>query len=363
MARKTKKRSPRERDFAHRTQPGAPPGILISDLAAPAAQIQVIGYGPEGCEERTVTDPHEIMPFLERWPVTWVNIDGVGDATIVQEIGRLFNLHRLALEDVVHVHQRAKAEQYGDVHFIVAQAPVPGEVCRTEQISIFVGQKFVITFQERPGGDCFNPLRNRIRCGFSRGRISPDYLMYAVLDGIVDHYFPLLELCGDRLDAIEELAISQPKAPVMPQIFEVKRDLQLIRRAVWPLRDAVNVLLRDPAAWIAEETRIYLRDCHDHTIQLLDLLESYRETASTLTDVYLSTLSNYTNEIMRVLTIISTIFIPLTFIVGVYGMNFKHMPELDTMWGYPLVWFAMLAIAGGLMHFFWRRGWIFAQRS
>lgn len=363
MGRKSSRRRERGREFAHRSQPGAPPGMILPDMTAPSAQMSVIGYGPDGCDERAITDVAEIMPFVEKWPVTWVNVDGLGDATIVQAIGLIFGLHRLALEDVVHVHQRAKAEQYGDVHFIVAHAPVAGTVCETEQISIFVGKRFVITFQQRAGGDCFEPLRNRIRCGFSRGRISPDYLMYAVLDGIIDNYFPLLEQCGDRLDALEEEALVRPSHSFMPRIFAVKRDLQMVRRAVWPLRDALTTLIRDPAPWIADETRIYLRDCQDHTIQLLDLLENYRETASSLTDVHLSTLGNYTNEIMRVLTIISTIFGPLTFIVGVYGMNFKHMPELGSPWGYPLVLSGMGLVAIALLGFFYRKGWLFRRRE
>ncbi len=353
------------RHFKRRTQPGAPPGVLVSDPGAPRPHVTAIAFGAEGCQEQVISEVAELRPLLEKWPLTWINVDGVGDAAMVQEIGSLFGFHRLALEDVVHVHQRAKAEHYGDVLFVVAQMPLAGRVWETEQISLFIGRNFVVSFQERPGGDCLDMVRARIRSGMGRVKAAlPGHLMYALLDAIIDNYFPLVEECGERLDTLEERALGRPDPGVMEQILDVKRDLRLVRRVIWPLRDALNTLLREESPLIGVETRVYLRDCHDHTIQILDLLESYRELAAGLTDLYLSNLSNSTNEIMKVLTIISTIFIPLTFIVGVYGMNFDrtaspwNMPELGWAIGYPLVCVVMLCIAAGQLLFFRRRGWI-----
>jgi magnesium transporter len=294
----------------------------------------------------------------------WINVDGVGDAAVVQEIGAMFNLHKLALEDVTNVHQRAKAEPYGDVLFVVAPMPLPNRVWEIEQLSLFVGRNFLISFQERPGGDCLDPVRLRIRAGVGRARsLIPGYLAYALLDAAIDNYFPLIEDCGERLDTLEDAVLGPPSRAIMPHILDVKRDLRVVRRAIWPLRDALNSLIRDQNPLIADETRVYLRDCHDHVIQIIDLLENYRDLASGLTDVYLSNVSNSTNEIMKVLTMFSTVFIPLTFIVGIYGMNFDrdhplNMPELGWKYGYLLIWGVMIAVVAGALHFFWRRGWI-----
>lgn len=372
MAGKTRRRKARRREFQRRTEPGAPPGTLVPDLSAPRCEIRVMAYGPEGYEERPLEDLREIPALLEKWPVTWVNVDGVGDASVVNELGRLFKLHRLALEDVVHVHQRAKAEPYGDHYFVVARMPRPQEPWQTEQISFFFGQRFVLTFQEKPGGDCLDPVRVRIRTGWGRSRAArPDYLVYALLDTIVDHYFPLIEDCGERLDRLEELEAEAARRPVpglMSGVHAIKRDLLTVRRIIWPLRDALNALLRDTTPLISDETRIYLRDVHDHTIQIIDLVESYRDISAGITEVYLSSVSQRTNEIVKVLTIISTIFIPLTFIVGVYGMNFDpdaspwNMPELRWRWGYPLAWLLMVLTITAMVLFFYRRGWLGEDR-
>lgn len=365
MATNSKRPRKHRRQFHRRTQPGAPPGILVSDPSAPRPVVRVLAYGPAGCEEREIQDLQTIRPLLNRFPVTWVNVDGLGDVTLLHELGEMFGLHRLALEDVVHVHQRAKAEQYGDVLFVVADMPITNDPLGYEQISLFVGKNFLVSFQERPGGDCLDVVRLRLRTGFGRGRVdAPGHLMYAILDAIIDNYFPRLEALGDRLDALEEETVDRPSADLMQRIQDVKRELRMIRRAVWPLRDAITTLLRDESALVPPETRLYLRDCHDHTIQLLDLLENFREMAAGLTDVYFSSLSNNTNEIMRVLTLISTIFIPLTFIVGVYGMNFDttaswwNMPELGWPFGYPLIWLIMIAIGAGQLIWFRKRGWL-----
>jgi magnesium transporter len=369
MKHRAKRTRARTREFQRRTGPGAPPGTLVPDVAAARCEVRVMAYGSDGYEERALDDLRDIPALLDKWPVTWVNVDGVGDAALVAELGRLFHLHRLALEDVLHVHQRAKAEPYGSYYFIVARMPLPQEPWQTEQISFFLGDKFVLTFQERPGGDCLDAVRVRIRSGWGRARAArPDYLVYALLDAIVDHYFPLIEECGERLDDLEGELSGAPVPHLMAGVHAVKRHLLMVRRILWPLRDAVNALLRDPTPLIGEETRIYLRDVHDHTVQILDLVESYRDISSGITEVYLSSVSQRTNEIVKVLTIISTIFIPLTFLAGVYGMNFSHdasplnMPELHWRWGYPALWVVMVLIAGGMLVFFQRRGWLGKDR-
>lgn len=351
--------------FRRRTLPGAPPGMLVPEPGTARPVLQVFAYGPDGIEERTLRTVSEIEPLLKRWPVTWVNVDGLGDTSVIHELGALFNLHNLALEDVVHTHQRAKVEPYDHYHFIVARMPLQATQIGSEQASIFLGERYVLTFQEAPGGDCWEPVRVRLRTGVSRLRSAgPDLLVYSLLDAIIDFYFPLLESTGERLDRLEDEVEACNDPTLMSQLHDIKRELILIRRAVWPLRDAINTLLRDASPRITDETRIYFRDCHDHTIQIIDLVETYRDIASGMTDVYLSTVGNRTNETMRLLTVISTIFIPLTFIAGVYGMNFDpdasplNMPELRAFWGYPAAMTFMGALGLGMLAWFWRRGWL-----
>ncbi len=364
MGTKTKRRKSKAR-FQHRTEPGAPPGTIVPDPNAPRCDLHLIAYDAQEHVELRIDDPREIPPLLERYPVTWVHVESVGDAGMICQLGQLFKLHRLALEDVVHVHQRAKAESYGSYYFIVARMPDPEKSWVTEQISFFLGDRFVLTFGEWPGPDCLEPVRARIRAGWGRSRAArPDHLVYALLDAIVDHYFPLLEDCGERLDALEDDVMGGPAANVMPRVHAVKRDMLTVRRAIWPLRDAINTLLRDATPLISDETRVYLRDVHDHTIQIVDLVESYRDISSGITEVYLSSVSQRTNEIVKVLTVISTIFMPLTFIVGIYGMNFDtqaspwNMPELHWYWGYVLVWVVMVAVIVAMLLFFYRRRWL-----
>ena len=369
MSRKTRhqtrRRRHREPSFHRRTLPGAPPGILVPDTSAPRPVIQIMGYGPDGHEETTVTDVEAIRPFLARWPVTWVNVDGLGDTTVISDIGRLFNFHRLALEDVVHVHQRAKVDPYGTHYFVVGRMPHgDGD---SEQVSLFLGDRYVVTFQEKPGGDCLEPVRVRIRTGMSHlHKAGPDCLLYSLLDAIIDRYFPIIEEAGDRLDDLESDVLDHGERLSMGRLHGIKRSLLAVRRAVWPLRDALNTLIRDQTPLIKDETRVYLRDCHDHTIQIIDLLESYRDIASGLHDVHLTLIGHRTNEIMRVLTVISTIFIPLTFVAGIYGMNFNHdasplnMPELHWRWGYPTIMLAMSAAAMAMLVYFRRKGWLWA---
>lgn len=355
------------RRFHRRTPPGAPPGSLVADPAAPRPVLRVIAYGPDRCAEKEIQSPAEVRAFLGQYPVTWLNVDGLGDAQVIAELGEIFNLHRLALEDVVHVHQRAKVEPYGNTYYLVARMAELNEHLETEQMSLFLGPNFVLTFQERIG-DCWDPLRARLRSGAGRVRAAgPDYLAYSLLDAVIDGYFPLLEKLGERLEVLEDRVVLNPRAEVISRIHEIKRNLLTLRRAVWPLRDALALLYRDQNPLFTEETRLYLRDSYDHTIQLFDLIETDRDMASGLLDVYLSSVSNRMNEIMKVLTVISTIFIPLSFVAGVYGMNFNpakspwNMPELNWAWGYPFALGVMAAVAGIMLYYFYRKGWLVSR--
>lgn len=345
-------------------RPGASPGLLATDPDAPRPVIRVIAYGPDDVVEIPVDDVESIRGYLGAWPVTWVNVDGLGDAAMIARLGEIFGLHRLALEDVINVHQRPKAEQYGDHTYIVAREVTLGECLETEQISIFLGKNYVLTFQER-AGDCFGAVRERIRVASGRMRgAGPDYLTYALLDAIIDAYFPVMEQHGERLEALDDEILAKPASDAVARVHAIKRELQVFRRLLWPTRDAINSLLRDEHHFFTAETRIYLRDCYDHTLRIIELLEAQRELAADLVDLYLSSASHRMNEIMKVLTVITTIFIPLSFIAGVYGMNFDrtasawNMPELGWRWGYPFSLGLMLVVAAGLVAWFKRKGWL-----
>lgn len=345
-------------------RPGASPGQLRADPRAPAPSLQLIAYGPDGFAEQAGPDLAAVRQALERWPVTWLNVDGLGDEQVIAGIGELFGLHKLALEDVLHVHQRPKVEEYPDNLFVVLRLPEPGERLDTEQISLFLGANFVVTFQERPG-DAFEPVRERIRLGKGTLRgAGPDYLAYALIDAGIDSAFPVLEQCGERLESLEDEVVERPRHGAVAAIHAVKRDLLTLRRGVWPLREMLGTLSREPSPLVRAETRLFLRDCNDHAVQILELVETYREISSGLLDIYLSSISNRTNEIMKVLTIIATIFIPLGFFASLYGMNFDpdaspwNMPELRWRWGYPAALGLMAAVAAGLLVWFRRRGWL-----
>lgn len=347
-----------------RNPPGVAPGTLKVDPDAPPPLIQVMAYSPQNFIEKDVKNPSEILTYLGHHQVTWINVDGLGDATVLKRLGEIFHIHPLALEDVVNVHQRAKLEHYPQHQFLVFHQVDLNDHVESDQISLFFGHNFVLTFQEEMG-DCFEPVRERIRhqVGMIR-RTGPDYLAYSLLDATVDHYFPLLEKYGERLDELEAKIIDSPETATMAQIHDIKRDLLSVRRKIWPLRDALNILVRDPVPQVAEPTRIYLRDSYDHVMRIIDLLEMYRELASDLLEFQLSAVSYKINEVMRVLTVIATIFIPLTFIVGLYGMNFDpksspwNMPELRWYWGYPFSLALMLFVTVGLLRFFYRKGWL-----
>ena len=343
--------------------PGEAPGLLkfpASSSSEPPV-ITLIEYCADSLEEKTHADCDELLRHINNDLVTWINIDGWGDLSILRQLGERFNLHPLALEDVVNAGQRPKVEQYDDYLFIVAQMlylDKEGEI-EVEQLSMFLGKTFLITLQEESGFDVFEPVRLRIRS--AKGRIrkaGTDYLAYALIDSIIDHYYPVLESIGSEIDTIEDELIDKPLARPVGSLHGYKRTLTQIRRMVWPMRDVTNLLLHEEPGLIRPETKIYLRDCYDHSVQLMDLVESYRDVLSGLTEVHISSIGLRTNEIMRVLTVISSVFIPLTFIAGVYGMNFAHMPELAHPYGYPVCLILMLVVAIGQLIYFKKRHWL-----
>lgn len=348
----------------HPSATGALPGSLHVDANAPAPVIRAIAYDASDFIETAIKDLHEIKAIVERWPVVWLDIEGFGDETVLRTLADLFGLHALALEDVVHVHQQPKAELYGDTVFLVTRmAQVNGEL-ETEQVSFFLGRQFVLTFQQGAPGDSFEAVRRHIRTGAGGLRQSgADYLCYSLIDAVIDNYFPVLERLGDQLEALETEALTRPSLDTVSRVHTIKRQLLTFRRLVWPMREAIQSLLRENAPAFKPETRIYLRDCHDHLLQIMDLVETYRELAAGLTDLYLSSSSNRMNEVMKVLTIIATIFMPLSFLASLYGMNFDteaspwNMPELKAYWGYPVLILTMLLVAGGMVCFFRWAGW------
>lgn len=364
------KRRRRRENPAHRRLPvGTAPGTLVADPAARATTLRVIAYGPRGCVERSETDPAAVRAYRDEWPNVWVDVVGLGDVDIIRGVGEQFGLHLLALEDVLNPHQRPKLEDFESYRFLVARAIHGGDSLRTEQLCLFLGNGYLITFQE-DAQDCFDPIRKRITARepgiLGRGA---DYLMYCILDAVVDAYFPPLEDLGERLDVVESHILTRADQQTMAQVYGVKRELLTLRRAVWPLREAVNALIRDTSALTSDGVRVYLRDCYDHIVRLMEIVELSREVCADLMDLYVSAVSNRLNEVMKVLTIIATVFIPLTFVTGIYGMNFNterspwNMPELNWPYGYLFALTLMLLIAMLMVVFFWRRGWIGPPRE
>jgi magnesium transporter len=340
------------------------PGEILADPSANAPRMTVMAYGPDAVVERHVHRIADLHDLRGRYPVLWLNVDGLGDPATIERIGEMFQLHRLALEDAVNTHQRAKLDVFDSFLFVVARMADEKVRSYTEQLSLFIGSNFVITIQEE-AGDCWDPLRERIRQGVGRTRHQgTDFLAYSLLDAAIDAYFPLLESCGEKLDKIEEEVVSAANHQSLDDLHKVKGELLVLRRAIWPHREMLASLARDSTPFITDATRVYLRDCYDHVIQITDLLETYRELSADLRDLYMSAVSNRINETMRVLTIIATIFIPITFIASIYGMNFDpaaspwNMPELRWWFGYPFALSSMLATAGGMWWHFRRRGWL-----
>jgi magnesium transporter len=350
--------------FRRRTPPGATPGTVAVDPAAPRPTIRVIRYGPDTFQETRIDNLDGLDQLPGRVPVMWIDVQGLGHAETITRLGEIFNLHPLALEDVVNTHQRAKVDDYGEHLFIVARMLTRSDHLDSEQLSLFLGANVVLTFQEKPG-DCFEPVRERLRK--AKGRIrseGTDYLAYALLDAVVDAYYPILEQYGDSLDRLDEEISAQAPPDTIARLHQTRSDLLLLRRAIWPFREGLGQLAREPHPLISSSTRLFLRDCHDHAVQIIDLVEICREMCADLRDYYLSAINNRMSEIMKVLTIMATIFIPLGFLAGLYGMNFDpevsawNMPELRWPFGYPLALGVMVLVAGSQIWYFWRRGWL-----
>jgi magnesium transporter len=348
-------------------RPGSMPGTLSIEEGAAPSKIVLIDYNQEHLDRLKNITPEACANYLDTESVSWIDVVGLGSEDILQSLGKVFNLHPLVLEDIVNVPQRPKVEDYQDQLVIIthmAMLKEHGKGFWLEQVSFVLGKYYLLTVQEEASRDCFEPVRKRIR--YNKGIIrhkQADYLAYALWDAIIDGYFPVLEMYGEKLESLEDDVVFHPTEKTLAQIYQIKRELLALRRAIWPQRDAINALIRDGSDLISADVLIYLRDCYDHMVQIIDMVETYRELAASLTDVYLSAVGNKMNEIMKLLTVISTIFIPLTFVAGIYGMNFNtdkspwNMPELNWYWGYPLCWTVMLTIASSLIFFFWRRGW------
>lgn len=326
--------------------------------------IRAFTYNAEFFEETTCADPQQLAALRHDSKTIWVDVDDVTDPEVIAAIGAQFGLHPLALEDVLHQKQRAKVEPYPGHTFIVVRMPMHRETLYAEQVCLFVGADFIVSFQTLPG-DCLDTVRQRLRKGQPKLRQGgPDQLAYELLDAIIDSCFPLLEKYAEELEEIEEILIAAPQRAAVQRIYLIRRDLQLLRRCIWPLRDELANLLREPGPYFRDDVKIYLRDCQDHAYQLLDLIENDREMCASLVEIYHASMSNRTNEVMKVLTVMTSIFIPLTFIVGIYGMNFDpsksplNMPELQSYWGYPICLAVMAIIAGSLLLYFRNKGWI-----
>ena len=348
---------------------GLPPGTLvyIGEKKVENVRITYLDYGEENFEEKQVATIEECLKFKDTPTATWINIDGLHNVEIIEKLGRRFELHPLVLEDILHTGQRPKLEDFEKYIFIVLimlSYNGDNQTIETEQVSIVLGSNFVISFQERIG-DVFEQIRDRIRNAKGRIRkMGPDYLAYALLDAIVDSYFSILEKMGEKIETLEEELVAEATEKTLQEIHRLKRELIILRRSVWPLREVISGLQRTESALIKESTSLYLRDIYDHTIQIIDTIESFRDMVSGMVDLYLSSISNKMNSVMKVLTIIATIFIPLTFIAGIYGMNFNaekspfNMPELDWYWGYPVALLAMVVVAVIMLIFFRKKKWL-----
>ncbi|PIW50314.1 MAG: magnesium and cobalt transport protein CorA [Zetaproteobacteria bacterium CG12_big_fil_rev_8_21_14_0_65_54_13] len=346
--------------------PGTAPGTLAEPLAPQAApaRIRLLDYSPDTFllnEDAAVAD---CLTYIGQETVTWLHLQGHPEPELLRTLGEAFDLHPLAMEDVLNTGQRPKIEPFDQQLFLIMSLPIfEQEQVITRQISLFANARYIISFCEGPD-DPFMPLIKRMQTKSSSIRKrGADYLLYAILDLVIDQGFPVLESFGLQLEELEDnITESGGGRALLDRIHMLKRELILLRRMVWPQREVITQLLREGSDFIAEDTRIFLRDCYDHTVQIMDLLETYRDMAGSILDIYLSSVSNRLNETMRVLAVISTIFIPMTFVAGVYGMNFDRsqplsMPELGWSYGYPLFWLLMACIACGMIFFFKRKGW------
>jgi len=341
---------------------GLPPGTLVhvGEKKAEKVRITVMDYDESRIEEKELDSADQCGAYRDKPTVTWVNVDGVHEPSVIENIGRCYDLHPLLLEDILHTIQRPKAEDFESYVFMVVKMLYlrrEDGKAEAEQVSVVLGENYVLTFQERPG-DVFEVIRDRLRSGKGRIRkMGADYLAYSIMDAIVDNYFLVLEALGDDVEELEEEVVDRPDRGTLGRIYALKRELLFLRRSVWPLREVISGLERGESLLFRKPTLVYLRDVYDHTIQVIDTVEANREVVSGLVDVYLSSISNRMNDVMKVLTIIATIFIPLTFIAGIYGMNFQYMPELAWRPAYFVVLGLMAFVASLMMAYFKRKDW------
>jgi magnesium transporter len=342
---------------------GLPPGALIhiGEKKTDKIKISVIDYSIAKYDEREIKKIEDCFDLKRKPSISWINVDGLHETDIIEKLGKCFDIHPLVLEDIVNTDQRPKMEDYEKYIFFVLKMLYVEEKTNeiySEQVSLILGKNYVISFQEAIG-DVFDSVRGRIRD--SKGRIrkmGTDYLAYALIDAIVDNYYVILEKIGEKIENMQEDIIKNPNPDTLQHIYKLKRDMIYLRKSVWPLREVINGLLREESNLIRKGTHIYLRDLYDHTIQVIDTIETYRDMISGMLDIYMSSVSNKMNEVMKVLTIFAAIFIPLTFIAGVYGMNFHHMPELEIAWAYPAVWIVIIGVAVLLLGYFKHKKWI-----
>lgn len=341
---------------------GLPPGTLvhIGNKRIEKVKITIIDYDEKHFQEKEVKSAEECFPYKDKSTITWINIDGVHETKVIEEIGKHFNLHPLILEDIVDTDQRPKIKDFGDYIFIILKMLYYDEKdneMKVEQVSLVLGKNYVISFQEREG-DVFDAIRERNRNNIGRIRkLGADYLVYSLIDAIVDNYFTIIEKLDEEIENLEDKVIIQPNPSNVQAIHKLKRDLIFLRKSVWPLREVISFLEKGESPLVLESTNIYLRDVYGHTIQVMDTVETLRDIISGILDIYLSSINTRMNEIMKILTIIATIFIPLTFITGIYGMNFQYMPEIKWFWGYPAVLSIMVAIGIGMLIYFKRKKW------
>lgn len=342
-------------------EPGSEPGTLSIEPGAKPSRIILIDYDASQAIRKVDITANACVPYLGTNTVSWMDVQGLGSEEVLRQVGDIFHLHPLLLEDVVNVPQRPKFEDYKEQLLIITHMVrlKPGEEgFETEQVGFVLGKRYLLTFQEEELEDCFDLVRARIRTAQGKIRQSnADYLTYLLLDAIIDGYFPVVEHYEERIEALEDIIINNPNRQTMETLYDLRRELLALRRLIWPMRNVLNMLMRDHNGLIGDEVQFYFRDCYDHVIQILEIIEAYRELAASLMEVYMSSMGNKLNEIMKTLTVIATIFNPLTFIVGVYGMNFENMPELKMPWGYYVCWLVMMLVAASLMYYFWRRGW------
>jgi magnesium transporter len=342
---------------------GAPPGTLIhvGEKKSEETAITLMEYSPHGADFRTLSALSEIEGLPSQSDsLRWLNIDGLHDMPLIESVGRMFDIHPLSLEDIVNTGHRPKVEIFDNYVFVILKMlryDVSERRVRSEQLSLIIFDGMLISFQEQIG-DLFDPIRQRIQNGRGRLRHSGiDYLSYALMDNVVDHYYYILESFGDDLETLEQSLIENPEQKTLERIHELKRETLYLRKQIWPLRETIGILTREDSEAMSEPIRPFLRDVHDHTIQIIEIIESYRDILTGLIDLYMSGVGNRMNEVMKVLTIIATIFIPITFVAGIYGMNFKVMPELDWRWGYGGALGLMAAIAGAMVVYFKRKNW------